>query len=215
MRRKLYNKYKPPPKTLRSAAAAKPSTSKAQADSDSSSDDDNFVNPNALDLGSEFFTKAGPSDGVEPPQFDCNVGMQLSDSESDDDEDTGNTSLGRATKPRDLNSIHEFNQNLERAKARMANAKFQASTSTSANADQGSGDFDVAALLSMGEASTSTKPSSQRSAGSKKKKNTAELDSDDEWEEVEGEPLLKNFLFSVLINWLFRSLRIRQAITAH
>lgn len=189
---KLYNKYRPPPKVNKSSnSTVRPSTSLsnvaggsrgiAQEDTDSSSSDvENFVNPNELDLGSEFFGNACATGPVEAPNFDCNAGVHMSGSSSDaSDEET--QTQAKAGSSSDLNQFHEYNKKLERAKSQMTRVKFTPTT----DGHKLPATSDINALLSMGEASAlpHTKPVPKKAKRSKKDHN----DSDDsDWEEVEG-----------------------------
>lgn len=185
LRTKLYKKYKPPPKSL-NTRIQKPSTSTAVAESDSSSDDDDLVDPNTLDLGSDFFkNQPTTATATEAPQFDCMVGVRLSDPDSDenDDEAVGVSQATTSHNKIELNQINEFNEKLERAKSQMAKAKFKPSTNM---AEMSAVDVDIGALLSLGEgASNSISQPKERSKASKSKRKH-EPDSDDDWEDVEG-----------------------------
>lgn len=188
---KLYNKYKPPPKTIKpspSKVTATVTKAKKKDESDSSSDDDNFVNPNELDLASDFFNKNQKTKNAdEAPVFDCNAGMNLTDSSDggsdDDDDDNG------SAKKVDLNRFTELHANLERAKAQLAKTNFQPTVEEQKEASH----IDVTALLSLGEGTSGQKHSSkQKKMKSNKKVEKEFIDSDEsDWEEVEG----MNFTF--------------------
>lgn len=209
LRTKLYNKYKPPPKTLKSAntsstSAGKPGTSTqshnetANDSESSSSDSENFIDPNDIDLNSKFFDKGNANAEDNAPNFDCNAGLQISDSGSDGDEDTpsgsndGGKTSGRTGAPStdaDLSKFHEYSSNLEKAKSQLKKAKF---------APTGGGDdqLDISKILAMGEGSSTVakvdkvakkQPAPPAAKVSKTKRKKVADDSDDsDWEEVEG-----------------------------
>lgn len=193
LRMKLYNKYKPPPKIIkRSSDAQAPSTSniagsshtsaKAIQDSDSSSsDEEHFVNPNELDLNSEFFGNTGSVDQDEAPNFDCNAGICSNDS-SDEDDENDKTSQVKARNASDLNRFHEFNENLVRAKSQLTKTKF-----TPTDINKVPATSDITTLLSMGETGTFPPSKPIKSKNRKKRQEKDDNDSDDlDWEEVEG-----------------------------
>lgn len=177
-------------------------------DSDSeSSVDDYLVNPDQLDLNSDFFKNASDKKDEselkanEPPNFDCSGGVRAS-SESDNDavdmesapvEDENkkktSTMIAKINKKSgnviDLQENFKFNQNLESAKEQLAkikDKKFTSNQEDSVNVEQ---------LLLMGEevgAPASTKEKLKKpvaSSGKKRKKPTQDSDSD--WEDVEIE----------------------------
>lgn len=188
--------------TFSSASAAMGATSsitaikefskrKADSDSDSSdSDSDNFVNPNDLDLSSEFFTKTAATEGDTAPNFDCNAGIALGSSGSDDDDDDVEVDKSKnqnsSTSSNDdggLNRFQQYNDNLEKAKSQLAKAKFTLPVDTNKS-------IDVTKLLSMGEASTvDTKPVPKERKNKRKKIEDESEDSD--WEDVEGKKKFK------------------------
>ncbi|XP_050068217.1 DNA repair protein complementing XP-C cells homolog [Anopheles maculipalpis] len=74
----------------------------ADEDDSDSSGDEHLVDPEKLDLGATFFSKqesAGkpPGKADEPPQFDVNAGMRLSDSSAEEGE--GDQTIGEESLP--------------------------------------------------------------------------------------------------------------------
>lgn len=223
LRSKLHRRYNPPPKTMKSPSSRspipsnvasilansefknrkqmKPSTSKNPravfSDSDSS-DDEGLVNPNEIDYNSKFFdVNKDNENGEAAPVFDCNAGMNLSDSSGDEDlEDVPNdeemseenkktASIINKINKKSSNEVHdfknlrEFAQNLETAKAHLAKLKNKETTAHKLNDD-----MDVTQLLSMGE-SASAAPSQKR-----KRKDDAQSD-DSDWENVSGKDKIR------------------------
>ncbi|XP_030378291.1 DNA repair protein complementing XP-C cells homolog [Scaptodrosophila lebanonensis] len=173
LRSKLYNKYRPPPKTFPtspsqnspSASSSNRATASKNArtpnesgarernvdSSSESSVEDYLVNPADIDLGSTFFT-APAKDRSPAPQFDCNAGIaNLSDSGS---EDNNESSIEESTTNAfDFRSLLENANSLERTKDALAKR-----TATAAPPSQGHGKkdaktaaMDVNALLALGE----------------------------------------------------------------
>ncbi|XP_055918743.1 DNA repair protein complementing XP-C cells homolog [Eupeodes corollae] len=223
LRTKLFNKYKPPPKTVQRSnqsnqgeqrqpkqntaqaekKAARAVTNKRAVLSDSeSSGDDYLVNPDEIDLKSSFFdvkpstsTSNENPDGV--PKFDCNAGMQLSDSEENEDDDdetesskdmtiTNSLKSATATKPVDLGYLQDFAKNMEKAKVQYKKHKER-----SLLQEQDAKVDDVSSLLAMGEgtsttATTSTKKTKNPKRQSKKTQPSQQMaDTDSDLEEVE------------------------------
>lgn len=169
------------------------------SDSDSS-DGEGLVNPNDIDFNSEFFdVKAKDTAEQQPvengaPVFDCNAGMNLSDSSDEDnadfDEVPAETSTSSAktkslvnqinkkssNEMHDFSSLQDFAKNLETAKAHLEKLKQKEKGTSKANTDES----DVTRLLSLGEgATTSGTPSRKR-----KQKDGHSDESD--WENVSG-----------------------------
>lgn len=145
------------------------------SESDSDSGDDNLVDPNKLDLNSDFFNIPTKLNTPPPPDFDCNAGINSSD-ESEDDfadvptDDDKNKSVG------DVNfvKLQEFSKNLEVAKEHLKNYK--------AKVVEEAGAVDVSQLLALGETEI-TKTSTKNDTKSKARKRK---DSNSDWEEVQG-----------------------------
>ncbi|XP_002015455.2 DNA repair protein complementing XP-C cells homolog [Drosophila persimilis] len=164
LRSKLYNKYRPPPKTFQtspsqqnspSASGSKnartPNESGSQdrqyADSSSeSSVEDYLVNPADLDLRSSFFSAQPPSKDKSPaPQFDCNAGVKiLSDSGSEDNNDS--SVEDKATNAFDFRGLLENANSLERTRDALARRAV-----TAASPKNRAATMDVNALLALGE----------------------------------------------------------------
>lgn len=170
--------------------------------SDSDSGDDNLVDPNKLDLNSDFFNIPKKLNTPPPPDFDCNAGIDMNSSdESEDDfadvpEDDQNKSAG------DVNfvKLQEFSKNLEVAKEHLKNYK--------AKKIEEAGDVNVSQLLALGETEIS-KPDSKKSAT--KKKTRERNDSNSDWEDVQesnekSEPTDSNLQITVQLP---TSLRIK------
>jgi len=232
LREKLYNMYRPPPKTYSSPKQKRDlvkilEDSKFQAkknlshieeskktdtnsDESDSSGDDYLVDPNKVDLNASFFNeKSTRREKTPPPNFDCNIGMRLSDSEnSESDDDAVNEDAIKMSKATgndnekstsDLvaninkksaetmcyQKLQEFSENLENAKEHLKNFK---STTTLSDNNDNSNTIDVSQLLAMGEKTLSPKKktpeksikkSSQSSSKSKNKRKIVEVDSND------------------------------------
>ncbi|XP_062561773.1 DNA repair protein complementing XP-C cells homolog [Armigeres subalbatus] len=159
-------------------------------DSDSSGDE-HLVNPNQLDLNSDFFNEAPVEQHSENvPEFDCNVGVRLSDSSEKDDSDAMDTCEqqcdGDVTRPtgKDLiakinrssrtfvnfEGVNQFNKNIQQAKIQFNSMKSKESKRDTA--------VDIGDLLAMGE-----HQKGETSVGPTAKNMKDESDSD--WEEVE------------------------------
>lgn len=163
-------------------------TGKATKSDSSSSDDDNFVNPDELDLRSPFFDKNNTQSQGIVPNFDCNAGINFTDSGTNDDNDdsTDSSSPSSQTKVPGttavLNQFQAFTENLERAKSQFQKASLKPTNSSQKSNDNN----DISKLLSLGEGvSTSTIIPTKR-----RKKDYKESD-DSDWEEVEGKRKFK------------------------
>ncbi|KAM8711517.1 hypothetical protein ACLKA7_000632 [Drosophila subpalustris] len=177
LRSKLYNKYRPPPKTFptsptqqqqqqispsasgsvtASKNAKTPNESGQNVDSSSeSSVEDYLVNPADLDLRSSFFTAT--KEKSPAPQFDCNAGIgNLSDSENGSgSEDNNDSSL--EDKAFDFRDLLENANSLERTREALLNKQTTATSTpppgrnNTAAAAAASAAMDVNALLALGE----------------------------------------------------------------
>ncbi|XP_054736573.1 DNA repair protein complementing XP-C cells homolog isoform X1 [Anastrepha obliqua] len=174
LRSKLYNKYRPPPKTFpspNSAGSNSPSASTSRTASknakvpnesgepgnDSSSDssvEDYLVNPADIDLQSSFFNvrHEGKAESISPPPiFDCNAGItKLSDSGSEDNESSAEEQTNE--KAFDFGNLLDNVNSLERAKdtiAKRAADKKQDTKATEGNYNTTA--MDVNSLLALGE----------------------------------------------------------------
>lgn len=215
LRSKMFNKYKPPPKTITSPKPlnnqiskiledsqfkGKKSISSSQDSQDSdSSGDDYLVKPHEIDLKSNFFDVKSTEKTDEPPNFDCNAGMQLTDSEIEDedfiepkkepdvknddeeleDTDKKNSMISKINQESssrvNFNQLHQYTKDLERAKEQLKNMKSDTFKDDS--------NIDVSKLLAMGEGSVKV-ASSPKTVPVKRKRAGQESDSD--WEEVQG-----------------------------
>ncbi|KAH8253000.1 hypothetical protein KR032_003122 [Drosophila birchii] len=174
LRSKLYNKYRPPPKTFPtspsqqqnspSASGSKnartPNESGARdqhnaADSSSeSSVEDYLVNPAELDLQSSFFvgqpTSAQPQEKEKSPvpQFDCNAGItNLSDSGSGSEDNNDSSIEDKADgNAFDFRGLLENANSLERTRDALTRRNVTATPPHSQSAT-----MDVNALLALGE----------------------------------------------------------------
>lgn len=174
---RLKEKFKP---TGMAKAIAKRLNLVESGDSDSSCDD-YLVNPNEIDLNSDFFA-AGTSKQhgsanfkEEPPKFDCNIGV-LSDSD-DDENDNINEEPCTSSKLLDFQGHQSFNKNLENVKEMLNNFK-------SSQFGREEHDVDITKLLAIGESSTKQTPVKESSAKMRKLKSTQANESDSDWEEV-------------------------------
>ncbi|KAL9915199.1 DNA repair protein complementing XP-C cells homolog isoform 1-T1 [Glossina fuscipes fuscipes] len=175
LRAKLYNKYKPPPKTLSppSYGGNSPSTSnltrahpknakmpnesnvrQENNENDGSSSDGSIynylVNPNEIDLQSSFFNKKSSEvrkSSSPTPVFNCNAGLaDLTDSESDlDNEDKNEKEFFNFQ-----NILKNLNtlENTENAKEKKGDAKEIANDERSGNKINA---MDVYSVLALGE----------------------------------------------------------------
>lgn len=158
-----------------------------------SSGDDHLVDPNKVDLSSDFFKNKNHEVKAQTPEFDCNVGC-LTDSDDDDDDDDDNND-GENGKKIEANNIsfdnlNKFTKNLEKAKESLKNYAYKSSKSTAKNTD-------VNALLAMGEtvpsaeqpSTSSSQPRTNKSSKSSRRRHVEAADSDSDWEEVDGKKI--------------------------
>lgn len=171
-----------------------------------SSGDEGLVNPNEIDFNSEFFNVKANDQENQPqtsaPVFDCNAGVNLSDSSDSDDEDFSevpaqsktdspkkssviNKINTKSTKEmHDFSSLHSFAKNLESAKNQLQKLKQKEANAAKLNTDES----DVTKLLSLGEG-----PSTSAGASRKRKHKDGGQHSDDsDWENVSGKKRAKN-----------------------
>ncbi|KAH8370232.1 hypothetical protein KR093_002717 [Drosophila rubida] len=175
LRSKLYNKYRPPPKTFptsptqnsptasgsasRVTASKNAKTPNESNNGDSSSEssvDDYLVNPAELDLRSSFFTAA--KEKSPAPQFDCNAGItNLSDSGSgsEDNNDSSMEDNASNNKAFDFRDLLENANSLERTREALLSKRNVTSTPPSGcpegNRTTNAATMDVNALLALGE----------------------------------------------------------------
>uniref|UniRef100_A0A1B0CUI9 Putative nucleotide excision repair complex xpc-hr23b subunit xpc/dpb11 n=1 Tax=Lutzomyia longipalpis TaxID=7200 RepID=A0A1B0CUI9_LUTLO len=149
--------------------------SKKAADSDDSgsSGDEHLVPASELDLGSDFFSTKGQKAATPPPNFDCNIGTRLSDSEEDDEE------------PKDTKIMSTIVSRINQTSSKSVDFKklsdfTEKKPTVGAGKDKGTADnLDISSLLAMGESGSTEKKTS------KSRKRPAPRDSDSDWEEVE------------------------------
>ncbi|XP_017013485.2 DNA repair protein complementing XP-C cells homolog [Drosophila takahashii] len=172
LRSKLYNKYRPPPKTFATSPsqqqqqdnsprasgsknARTPNESGARdqhdpADSSSeSSVEDYLVNPADLDLHSTFFAGGGQKEKEKSPapQFDCNAGItNLSDSGSGSEDNNESSFEDKAGNAFDFRGLLENANSLERTRDALNRRNVTATPPRSQAAT-----MDVNALLALGE----------------------------------------------------------------
>ncbi|XP_011178716.2 DNA repair protein complementing XP-C cells homolog isoform X1 [Zeugodacus cucurbitae] len=176
LRTKLFNKYRPPPKTFpspNSAGSNSPSASTSRTASknakvpnesgepgnDSSSEssvEDYLVNPDDIDFQSSFFNvqHVDKAKSTSPaPIFDCNAGItKLSDSGSEDNNESSADEQANG-KSFDFANLLDNVNSLERAKEtiakRAAESKEQNTKTTGENVNANA--MDVNSLLALGE----------------------------------------------------------------
>uniref|UniRef100_A0A0K8V318 DNA repair protein complementing XP-C cells n=1 Tax=Bactrocera latifrons TaxID=174628 RepID=A0A0K8V318_BACLA len=176
LRTKLYNKYRPPPKTFpspNSAGSNSPSASTSRTASKNapmpnesgepgidfsseSSVEDYLVNPEDIDFQSSFFNvqRIDKEKSTSPvPVFDCNAGIaKLSDSGSEDNNESSADEQANG-KSFDFANLLDNVNSLERAKEtiaqRAAVTKQQDTKTTSENVNANA--MDVNSLLALGE----------------------------------------------------------------
>lgn len=195
-----YTKRKQMPSTSTSTSGSA-KASVLQSDSESS-EDEGLVNPNEIDFNSEFFdVKAKKQDNQQQqdsaPVFDCNAGMNLSDS-SDEDDDKEFSEVAAETndepgkKPsivdrinkksssevHDFSSLQTFAKNLESAKAQLAKLNEKEASTSKAKTDES----DITKLLSLGEGMASVSTPSRK----RKNKEDKHHSDDSDWENVSG-----------------------------
>ncbi|XP_037717681.1 DNA repair protein complementing XP-C cells homolog [Drosophila subpulchrella] len=169
LRSKLYNKYRPPPKTFPTSPSQQqdnsprasgsknvrtPNESGARdqhdpADSSSeSSVEDYLVNPADLDLHSTFFAGGQKEKEKSPaPQFDCNAGItNLSDSGSGSEDNNESSFEDKAGNAFDFRGLLENANSLERTRDALSKRNVTATPPRSQAAT-----MDVNALLALGE----------------------------------------------------------------
>ncbi|KAH8300206.1 hypothetical protein KR044_011561 [Drosophila immigrans] len=177
LRSKLYNKYRPPPKTFptsptqnspsasgsvsRITASKNAKTPNESNNGDSSSEssvDDYLVNPAELDLRSSFFTAT--KEKSPAPQFDCNAGItNLTDSGSgsEDNNDSSMEDNASGNKPFDFRDLLENANSLERTREALLSKRNvtatppPSATTTSSGRTTNAATMDVNALLALGE----------------------------------------------------------------
>lgn len=186
----------------------RPSSAKIISSSDSgSSDEDGLVDPNKIDLNSTFFTTKPivQQEASEAPNFDCNAGMNLSDSSDNEDNDEKNENNYSAdvddsgekkktssiindinkqssSEVHDFSHLQQFNKNLESAKEQLTKLK-EKEASTSKAADES----DITKLLSLGEGTNSSHTTlSQSNRKHKSSQRNAQNSDDSDWENVSG-----------------------------
>lgn len=170
MRSKLYNKYRPPPKTFptsptqQNSPSASGSSSRVTAsknaktpnesnNGDSSSEssvDDYLVNPADIDLRSSFFIAT--KEKSPAPQFDCNAGISpgnLSDSDNGSGSEDNNDS-SMEDKAFDFRDLLENANCLERTREELLN-KQRTDTPPPGRNNAATAAMDVNALLALGE----------------------------------------------------------------
>lgn len=221
LRSKLFRRYNPPPKSVskspvpskvadilsnsqfkqrKQMASTSGSEQASAVQSDSgSSDEDGLVNPNEIDFKT-IDVKAKQSNNQEQqrnnvPVFDCNAGMNLSDSSDEDSDEFTEVSPESNEEPNkkpsivdkinkvsshemhDFSSLQDFAKNLESAKAHLE--KLKENEANTSKTDK----IDIKKLLSLGEgASAKTLNTPNR-----KRRHKDEQQSDDsDWENVSG-----------------------------
>lgn len=162
-----------PSSRLPTTHSAVPVKKKVNSKDSESSSDDYLIDSRTLDLKSKFFDVAGPSTASTSsvPNFDCNVGLNLTDSDDDDEFEAVNEP---AVKPTAVNLSRNvnFNEDLEKAKKYLENFR---SNSTVKN-DQ---NLDVTKLLAIGESTAAN-----NIPPVKKRKTARAAESDSDWEDV-------------------------------
>lgn len=151
-------------------------------DDDSDSSVENYlVNPNEIDLASDFFNP-NKIHQSNVPNFDCNVGLNLSDSDEEVFGELPSTSQDATTK---LDFMHHanFNKQLERDKEQLRNLQ-------STNFGQDNCENDVSKLLAMGEPSLAA----SKSLKSKNSQHLEDSDESDFEEVIEGDTLTIPYL---------------------
>ncbi|XP_064548271.1 DNA repair protein complementing XP-C cells homolog [Drosophila montana] len=186
LRSKLYNKYRPPPKTFptsptqnsptasgsasrltttASKNAKTPNESNNAADSSSeSSVDDYLVNPADIDLRSSFFTAS--KEKSPAPQFDCNAGITNLSNSGSGSEDNNDSSY-EDNKAFDFRDLLENANSLERTRAALLTKRNATATPPLLPGSQGNAGqaMDVNALLALGENQNENKPRERRRSG--------------------------------------------------
>ncbi|XP_017078618.1 DNA repair protein complementing XP-C cells homolog isoform X2 [Drosophila eugracilis] len=187
LRSKLYNKYRPPPKTFPTSPSQQENSPRASgsknartpnesgvrnqhdhADSSSeSSVEDYLVNPADLDLHSTFFAGGQKEKEKSPaPQFDCNAGItNLSDSGSGSEDNNDSSFEDKAGNAFDFRGLLENANSLERTKEALSKRNVTATPPGSKAAT-----MDVNALLALGENQNYQKVVVDESEGNQRRK---------------------------------------------
>ncbi|XP_058448004.1 DNA repair protein complementing XP-C cells homolog [Malaya genurostris] len=162
-------------------------------DSDSSGDD-HLVDPEKLDLNSKFFDHT-PVDKKETKQitFDCNAGIKLSDSSSEDENPADNipASIPKAAANNlisrinesssgllNFNDLGEFNRKIEEAKNLLKNYQSNPKDSPECNVN----DENVSNLLALGETEAGISP---RTKNEVSHQDEDSMNEGSDWEEVQ------------------------------
>lgn len=165
---------------LQSKSKIQSSKNGDSTDDDSSSGDDCLVDPASINLKSKFFNTISKLPQETAPNFDCNIGLKLSDSEEDDEAAIPCTSSSAGKKSlhtADFSNHQKFNQNLEMAKEHLKNFN------SNAFVGNNNAEIDVTKLLAQGEIDKES--TAKKCSVIKSKKHIAESD-DSDWEEVTG-----------------------------
>lgn len=197
-----YTKRKQMPSASTSTSTSGSAQASAMQSDSESSEDEGLVNPNEIDFNSEFFdVKTNKTQNQQQdvmPTFDCNAGMNLSDSSDEDNEDfaevaTETDATVSAKKPsivdrinkksssemHDFSSLQTFAKNLESAKAHLAKLNEKDGSTSKANTDES----DITKLLSLGEGVGKVSTPSSRK---RKHKDDRQHSDDSDWENVSG-----------------------------
>ncbi|XP_055614141.1 DNA repair protein complementing XP-C cells homolog [Uranotaenia lowii] len=183
--------------TNNSVAQTKKKATKKQNDSDSSGDE-HLVNPDQIDLRSDFFSSppAAVASSSKVPTFDCNAGMRLSDSSDNDDDDDGHHLLQKQKISEEIKQAankkliakinktsesmvtfaghSEFNKKMEQAHAHLVSSNSVKLSRLPEELE------DVGNLLALGEPKANS-DDDKKAAKPVKRKN----ESDSDWEDVE------------------------------
>ncbi|XP_059615349.1 DNA repair protein complementing XP-C cells homolog [Phlebotomus argentipes] len=203
LRSKLFKKYQPPPKTVKSPPGPpriipgsiqqilnqsryQKGKKVAQSEDSSSSGDEHLVPASELDLGSSFFSGKDRKEATPPPEFDCNIGTRLSDSEEEDEQPDIEEKDAKIMSK----IVSRINQSSSKSVHFRKLADFteaKPETSSAAKHDN----LDISSLLAMGEstgaaAKSVAKSPSKSQKAAKGRKRAAARDSESDWEEVEG-----------------------------
>lgn len=138
-----------------------------------------MVDPNKLDLNSDFFNIPKKITTPPPPDFDCNVGIDINSSSSEESEDDfsevpeKNKSAGNVN----FDKLQEFSKNLEVAKEHLKNYKAKV-----IDPEDEANVVDVSQLLALGESENlkTSKATKKNAPKSRKRK-----DSNSDWEDVQ------------------------------
>uniref|UniRef100_A0A8D8BPB6 DNA repair protein complementing XP-C cells homolog n=1 Tax=Culex pipiens TaxID=7175 RepID=A0A8D8BPB6_CULPI len=161
----------------------------ARNDESESSGDEHLINPEKLDLNSDFFNRQEKLEerAVAVPQFDCNAGMNLSDSSDGEEASEGKLPASIPKLAADqliskinesssgfmnFNNLGEFNKKIQEAKDMLKNYQTKES--------QEGKEEDVSNLLALGEAEAGVSPGKIGQASQ------PDIESEEsDWEEVE------------------------------